>query len=83
MTALPKREQPIVGQEEDKFRNPKRIDPIIKEIVRYWTIHPELRFWQMMSVMHNFILKQPRDIFYVEDSTTLEMLKRINNNNDE
>lgn len=83
MTALPKREEPIWGKEGDKFRDPKRIDPIIKELVRYWTMHPELRFWQMMSVLHTFTLKQPRDIWNVEDSTTLEMLKRINNNNDE
>lgn len=55
------------------MRDINRIHPIIKELEKFWEKSPDLRFWQLISMLQN-----GNDRFYVEDDVTLKLFKELN-----
>ena len=55
------------------MRDINRIHPIMEELEKFWTKNPDLRFWQLISMLQN-----GNDRFYVEDDVTLKLFKEIN-----
>lgn len=51
------------------MRDPKRIDTIMSQIKTYWKAYPDLRFGQVVAVIHHGIGEE-RDLFNVEDDVT-------------
>lgn len=55
------------------MRDINRIHPIMKEFEKFWEKNPDLRFWQLISMLQN-----GNDRFYVEDDVTLKLFKELN-----
>lgn len=55
------------------MRDIHRIHPIMKELEKFWEKNPDLRFWQLISMLQN-----GNDRFYVEDDVTLKLFKELN-----
>ena len=55
------------------MRDINRIHPIMKEFEKFWEKKPDLRFWQLISMLQN-----GNDRFYVEDDGTLKLFKELN-----
>jgi len=59
-------------------RDPNRIYAIQAEVTKFWTKYPDLRFFQMLTILeHRMGISY--DCFMLEDDTTLEKLKELNN----
>lgn len=55
------------------MRDINRIHPIMKEFEKFWEKNPDLRFWQLISMLQN-----GNDRFYVEDDVTFKLFKELN-----
>ena len=55
------------------MRDPKRIDTILSQIKVYWNNNPDLRFGQVVAVIHHGIGEEI-DLFNVEDDITENVL---------
>ena len=55
------------------MRDINRIHPIMKEFEKFWEKNPDLRFWQLISMLQN-----GNDRIYVEDDVTLKLFKELN-----
>ena len=53
------------------MRDPKRIDEITKLLNEVWKKYPDLRFWQLLSIID---WDYKGDFFYLEDNKTYEAL---------
>ena len=59
------------------MRDVKRIDEVANAIVELWSILPDFRFWQIISVIaEDEVFKGIRDPFFVEDDRWLLAIKR-------
>jgi len=55
-------------------RNPERIKEILLLLEKYWSKHPDLRFFQMLDSLG---FRSEDDYFYTED---LEIIKKLLDN---
>lgn len=53
------------------MRDPKRIEPLLREVEAYWKAHPD---WRLCQLVVN-VASEGNDPFYVEDDTFLERLR--------
>ena len=56
------------------MRNSERIDEFCKELAAQWHKVPDWRFGQLIS---NAFCAIDRDIFFIEDDETLEMIRNL------
>lgn len=54
------------------MRDPKRIEPFLKEIGQYWNLVPDWRFGQLLF---NFLSIQETDCFFWEEDMFLQKFK--------
>lgn len=64
------------------MRNPTRIPLVLQLISDVWTMYPDLRFFQLMSVIEkrtNECRGEPHDVdlFYLEDGHLIKTLEKI------
>ena len=62
------------------MRNPERIPKILKELENFWEQNPDWRLGQVISNL-NYEIMAGNDLFYLEDTDLLELLKQKNKNN--
>ena len=53
------------------MRDAKRIKPFLRNFEKLWTEHPDLRFGQIVSIIHGFSGNKNTDLFYIEDDKML------------
>lgn len=58
------------------MRDPKRIPIVINELEALWEMMPDLRLWQVISVMED-VAKSRMDPFYIEDDEWLTIIRQI------
>ena len=58
------------------MRNPKRIAPFLKKFQKVWKKNPDLRFGQLVSILHLGHKYNNGDIFYLEDEHFEESLDK-------
>lgn len=59
------------------MRDVKRIDEVANAIAELWSILPDFRFWQIISVITaDEVFKGIQDPFFVEDDRWLVAIKR-------
>jgi hypothetical protein len=56
-----------------KPRDPNRIYPIMLKLTELWANNPDLRFWQLLSMLN----PHKNDLFYTEDDWTLARLEQL------
>ena len=59
------------------MRDPKRIDKITQLLNEIWHEYPDLRFWQLLSVIPMGKATNTPDLFFVEDDKIIEVLKEV------
>jgi hypothetical protein len=61
------------------MRDINRIDPIVEKIGKFWKTRPDYRFWQIINVLHDELVKveSNRDIFFTEDDKWEEALDNL------
>ena len=62
----------ILDMFKGKGRDPKRIDEILTELERVWTVHPDTRLGQLLI---NCVDGEADRLFYMEDEVLLEKLR--------
>lgn len=55
-------------------RDRNRIEFFVTLLAEYWARYPDLRFGQLMCNLQSFAKS---DLFYIEDSEFLDLLKRF------
>lgn len=61
------------------MRDPKRIPKVLKVIERYWSMHPDLRLGQLISIANGTHrarqnLPHSDDVFNIEDDDLLQII---------
>lgn len=60
------------------MRKIERIPELTAKIEELWNMFPDLRFWQLVSLIaEDEIFKDLRDPFYLEDDKWLEAVERV------
>ncbi len=62
------------------LKDPKRISEIMSLLGEYWTLNPstmDLRLGQIMSNLIYSTVRQPKNIYYLEDDEVIEELKKM------
>ncbi len=49
------------------MRDPKRIPKVLALLQAFWELHPDLRLWQIVSILEDAANRQKKDAFYIED----------------
>ena len=58
------------------MRDPNRIYPFCMELARLWSMHPDMRFGQLMCNMETWArIGHQKDMFYVEDEEFFLMMR--------
>lgn len=62
------------------MRDPNRIDETLGKLSEFWHHYPDLRFWQVLNYMLEFLPedKKGRDPFFWEEHTWNEILDTAN-----
>lgn len=58
------------------MRDPKRIDEVTAKLNELWHKYPDLRFWQLLSVIPMHEATKTHDLFFVEDNITMKALDK-------
>lgn len=61
------------------MRDPKRIDGFINSFEKLWKEKPDLRFFQLVSILSNkaCMYKNTNDDFFIEDDITIKIINEI------
>lgn len=59
------------------MRDPARIPKVTQELQKYWDLMPDLRLWQVMSILENEVKRTGKDPFYVEDDQWLDIINAL------
>ena len=62
------------------MRDGKRIPEVLKELEKFWKQNPDLRLGQIIANL-NYEIMENNDLFYIEDTDLLELLRQKNKNN--
>lgn len=54
------------------MRDIKRIDPFVNKLAELWKLHPDLRFYQLISLIGDI-----SDNFYKEDADILKKIEEL------
>jgi hypothetical protein len=59
------------------MRDIKRIDPFLNQVAKLWKLHPDLRFYQIISLIGDI-----RENFYTEEPDILKLIENLIIGND-
>ena len=59
------------------MRDPKRIPKVLDMFQKFWELHPDLRLWQVVSILEDEANKQKKDPFYIEDNKWIDILESM------
>lgn len=58
------------------MRDPNRIYPFCMELARLWSMHPDMRFGQLMFNIEAWTYtKYQKDSFYIEDDEFMKIIR--------
>lgn len=59
------------------MRDPKRIEPFLKQFKALWKKNPDMRFFQLVECLRAELVTKDGDAFYVEDGLTAEAIQLL------